>query len=117
DQPNDARAAKRARFTSPQGEQNHRRGASPLVLVAGLVVVLALVGGVLIALSSRGQPARAAAAPRTQVDSSQFAADLSSSAKPTAGQSGTTSWTDPQGSAQSGTAPAAPVKAATLGHD
>jgi hypothetical protein len=53
-----SRADKRARFAEPE----KRSGASPLVLVAGIVIVLALVGGTLFMLT-RPKPAVSAALP------------------------------------------------------
>ena len=44
-----SRAAKRARFNESKGKSS---GASPLILVAGLIVALALIGGAVFALSS-----------------------------------------------------------------
>jgi hypothetical protein len=44
-----SRAAKRARFSKTKGRSS---GASPLILVGGLIVALALIGGAVFALSS-----------------------------------------------------------------
>jgi len=54
----ESRGAKRARFGA-QPKRAKPRGASPLVLIAGLVVVLAVLGGTIYALS---QPSATAAA-------------------------------------------------------
>jgi hypothetical protein len=54
----ESRNAKRARFAGQQKKEK-ARGASPLVLIAGLVVVLALLGGTIWALS---RPSGSAAA-------------------------------------------------------
>jgi len=45
-QESDSRAAKRARFASQKSS-----GASPLVLIAGLIIALAIIGGVAVALN------------------------------------------------------------------
>ncbi len=54
-----SRTAKRARFT---GQKEKADGASPLVLIAGLVIVVAIIGGVAFALT---RPSPTAAEPVT----------------------------------------------------
>jgi hypothetical protein len=54
-----SRAAKRARFA---GENEKSNGASPMVLIAGLVIVLAIIGGVAFALTRPSPEATASAA-------------------------------------------------------
>ena len=96
------RADKRARF-APE-EEKGQRGASPLVLVGGILIVLLLIGGAAIAL-----PRLSPSASAGQVGT---AADTGSAAllKPA-----TTTLATPQDSAASqNTGPASP---ATLGHD
>jgi hypothetical protein len=58
-----ARAAKRQRFSSP--DQKTPQGASPLVLIGGLLVVMVIIAGTLWALRrpSQAAPVSAAAAP------------------------------------------------------
>jgi hypothetical protein len=101
--PSRGRADKRARFT-PEEKKEHR-GASPLVLVAGILIVLLLIGGVAVALP-RLSPSASAGQGGPAVDTGS-AAVLS---KPT-----TTTPSTQQGSAASQNP--GPVEAATLGHD
>ena len=96
------RADKRARFAP--GEKQEHRGASPLVLVAGILIVLFLIGGAVIAL-----PRLSPSASAGQVGS---ATDIGSAPalKPV-----TTNPSAPQGSVASQNA--SPVNPATQGHD
>jgi hypothetical protein len=71
---NASRSAKRARFTE-QKEQK-AGGASPLVLIAGLVVALALIGGTAFVLS---RPATGSAAPPAEASLSELASGLTGS--------------------------------------
>ena len=61
-----ARAAKRARFT---GQQEKTSGASPWVLIAGLVIVVALIGGLAFVLA---RPAPTAIEPQADSASSEL---------------------------------------------
>jgi hypothetical protein len=57
-----SRAAKRSRFASSEGSKPG--GASPLILIAGVVVALILIGGAIFALSRPSPAAGEAAAPQ-----------------------------------------------------
>jgi len=96
--PTRGRADKRARF-APE-EKKEQRGASPLVLVGGILIVLLLIGGVILVL------------PRL---SPSAAAGQGSAAVDTGARSATTAPSTPQSNAV-GQDPG-PVKAATSGHD
>jgi hypothetical protein len=101
--PQKGRADKRARF-APEEKKEHR-GASPLVLVGGILIVLLLIGGAVIALP-RLSPSASAGQVGSAVDTGS-AAVLSkpAAAAPSAAQ----------GSAAGQNA--SPVSPATLGHD
>ena len=57
-----SRTAKRERFATP--EESKPGGASPLILIAGVVVALVLIGGAIFALSRPSPAAGEAAAPQ-----------------------------------------------------
>jgi len=101
--PPKARADKRARFT-PEEKKEHR-GASPLVLVGGILIVLLLIGGAVIALPRLSPPASA-----SQVGSAADAGSAAALDKPAT----TTLSTSKSGAASQN---ASPVSAATQGHD
>jgi hypothetical protein len=117
----DSRAAKRARFSAADPKtgspEKPRSGASPLVLIAGLVVVVALVGGAALALGRPGP------APAVQVQattgSDSFGLPVGN-ARPSGVESGSAQAAGSQpasASAQPAAGQTLPVKAATLGHD
>jgi hypothetical protein len=66
----ESRATKRARFA---GKEKRPGGASPLILIAGIAVALALIGGTVFALTrpSAAGKASQAAAPAVELDASR----------------------------------------------
>ena len=100
--PPNGRADKRARF-APEEKKEHR-GASPVVLVAGILIVLLLIGGAAIALP-RLSPSASAGQVGSSVDTGTVAV-----AKPA-----TTAPSALQGSAAGQNT--GPVSPATQGHD
>jgi len=101
--PPKGRVDKRARF-APEQRKEHR-GASPLVLVAGILIVLLLIGGAAIAL-----PRLSPSASAGQVGSS-----VDTGSAPALDKPATTNPSTPQDSAAS--QKANPVSPATQGHD
>lgn len=65
-----SRADKRARFS---GEQEKRTGASPIVLIVGIIAVLALIGGTVFMLSRPSSGATASAASSSAPESLGYA--------------------------------------------